>query len=206
MRFKIKFTNREIAQLALLSSLWAVIEIYWGLLLRSFKIPFSGALLIFLGVIILCLGRSFVPRRGTAILMGMTISFIKLNFLGGIAIFSILAIMIEVILVEIGFSVNHPRKINYYLAGALGVLWSLFHPFFAQGLLAGWGILKVYQMIVGKGAAILGLNHQQAWLIFLALACYHIGLGIVAGYLGWQLPQLVYRRIYQYRANVMSKI
>ncbi|MDW7680495.1 MAG: hypothetical protein SCK70_08015 [bacterium] len=197
MRFKIQFSNREIAQLALLSSLWAVIEVYWGLLLRAFKIPFSGALLMFLGIIILCLGRSLVPRRGTAILMGMTISFIKLNFLGGVALYSILAIMIEVMLVEIGFVMKHPRKINYYFAGALAVLWSLFHPFFAQGLLAGWGIVKVYLMLVGKGADILGLSDQLSFLIFLSLVFYHIALGIVAGYLGWQLPQMVFQRISQ---------
>lgn len=206
MKFKIQFSTREVTQLAMLTSLWAVMEIHWGLLLRSFKIPFSGALLTVVAVIILCLGRSSVPKRGTAMLMGLTIAFVKLIFLGAMAIYSILGIIIEVMLVEIAFAVNSPGKANFCMAGALAVLWSLFHPFFTQGLLAGWGILKVYVMIVGKGASILGLSDQQALLIFLSLAVYHIGLGIVAGYLGWQLPQLVYRRIFRYQVKAISKI
>lgn len=197
MKSGIHFTSREIAQLALLSSLWAVIEIQWGFLLKSLKIPFSGAVLTTVAVILLCLGRSTVPKRGTALLMGITVAFIKMIVLGGIAIYSILGIIIEVALVEIGLGSRGARKRSFILAGALGVLWSLFHPFFAQGVLAGWGIIRVYMMIIGKGASISGLNERQALLIFALLIAYHIGMGVLAGYLGWQLPRLISRRAFQ---------
>lgn len=52
---RISFTTREITLLALLSTLWAAIEVNFGIVLQTLQLPFKGALLTFLALIILFL-------------------------------------------------------------------------------------------------------------------------------------------------------
>jgi hypothetical protein len=190
---RIKFTSKEIVLLALLSTAWAAIEINFGILLQTLQIPFKGAFLTFLALIILFIGRDLVPKRWAVFFMGLTTAFMKFIFLGGMAISPVIAILMEVTLVELCLLQKQPRKLNYYMAGAAGLVWSFLHPFFIQGLLVGWGILKVYKIIIEKGAALFGLE-QQFFGIFILLLVSHIILGAIAGAIGYKFSQFVIRR------------
>jgi len=192
---RIKFTSKEIATLALLSTVWAAIEINLGILLQTLQVPFKGALLTFLALIVLFIGRDIVPKRGAVFFMGLTTAFLKLVFLGGMAISPIIAILMEVTLVESCLFQNRPRKLNFYLAGAAALAWSFIHPFFTQGLLAGWGILKVYKILIETGATLFGLEHGF-FGIFLLLFIIHIIMGAIAGAIGFKFSQFIIRRYY----------
>lgn len=194
MQLKSKFTTREIALLSLLSALWAALEIYLGGFLKIFRIPFSGTLLTFLGLIIIFSGRNSVPKRGGVIIMGFTTAFLKLVYLGGLAIYPILGILIESLLVEISLRKQSPAKVDFLFAGSVGLLWSFFHPFFAQGVLAGWGLVRVYALVIERGAQFLGVDPNMAWLIFLALLLVHLGLGLLAGSFGWKYSRIILNR------------
>jgi len=199
MRIKSRFTTRELVLLALFSAVWAAIEINLGFVLKIFRIPFSGTLLNFFGLLILFIARTSVPKRSTALLMGFTTALLKFIYLGGIAIYPVLGILIEVVLVEIALYKDQPEKINYLLAGALSLLWSFFHPFFAQGILAGWGLVKVYVLIVQRGASFLGIQEHQALLIFSVLILFHLILGVFVGLLSWKLTRIVFKRLPNYQ-------
>ncbi|MBC8185546.1 hypothetical protein H8E88_31045 [candidate division KSB1 bacterium] len=192
---RVKFTTREIALLALLSTVWAAIEVNFGILLQTLQVPFKGAFLTFLALIVLFIGRDLVPKRGAVLLMGLTTAFIKFIFLGGMAISPVIGIFMEVILVEMCLYQNQPRNYSFCLAGAAGLAWTFVHPFFTQGLLAGWGILKVYKILIEKGAALFGFD-QQFFGIFLLLFVIHILLGAIAGAIGFKFSQLIIRRYY----------
>ncbi len=192
---RIKFTTKEIALLSLLSTAWAAIEVNIGILLQTLQIPFKGTFLTFLALIVLFIGRDLIPKRGAIFLMGLTTAFIKFMFLGGMAISPVIAILMEVTFVELCLFQNQPHKFSFYLAGAAAMTWSFFHPFFTQGLLAGWGILKVYKNLIEKGAAVFGLE-QQFFGIFLLLLCIHIVLGASGGAIGFKFSQFVLRRYY----------
>ena len=192
---RLTFTTREIALLALLSSAWSAIEVNIGFLLQTLQIPFKGAFLTFLSLIILFIGRDLVPKRGAILLMGFTTAFIKFMFLGGMAINPVIAILMEVTLIELCLFQKQPRKINFNLAGAAGLSWSFVHPFFTQGLLAGWGILKVYKNLIEKGAVALGLEHQFFGILLLIFSL-HIILGVIGGAIGYKFSQFVSQRYY----------
>ena len=98
---KKKFTTKEIVLLALLSTAWGAIEINLGILLQTLQIPFRGAMLTFLALILLFIGRDLVPKRCAVCFMGLTTAFMKFIFLGGMAIKPVLAILMEVSLIEI---------------------------------------------------------------------------------------------------------
>jgi len=192
-----KFSTREIALLALLSTVWAAIEVNLGILLQTLQVPFKGAFLTFLALIVLFIGRDLVPKRGAVLLMGLTTAFIKFIFLGGMAISPVIGIFMEVTLVEMCLFQNQPRNYSFYLAGAAGLAWSFVHPFFTQGLLAGWGILKVYKIFIERGAALFGFE-QQFFGIFLLLFVIHIILGAIAGAIGYKFSQQIIRRYYSF--------
>jgi len=194
MPLKSRFTTREISLLSLLSALWAAFEIYLGGFLKIFKIPFSGTLLTFLALIIIFSGRNSVPKRGSVIIMGFTTAFLKIIYLGGLAIYPIIGILIEAVLVELVLQKQSPTKPEYLLAGTVGLLWSFFHPFFAQGVLAGWGLLKVYVLVIERGTQFLGIEEQFAWFVFAALILIHFGLGLLAGSLGWKFSHIILHR------------
>lgn len=203
---KIKFSNREIALLALFSSLWAVVEINLGIVLKIFRVPFSGALLTFLGLIVIFVGRNAVPKRGSVILMGLTTAFLKMIFLGGMAIYPFIGIIIESVLVEIGLYKGKPTNFQFVLAGNLAMFWTFFHPFFTQGLLAGWGVLKVYLLIVERGAQFLGVQgHQSTSIIFFIVFLFHGIFGAIAGLVGSNFSTVIYRRYYTYCVDKVSE-
>ena len=198
---KSKFTTKDIALLALFAAMWATVEVNLGMVLRMFRVPFSGATLTFIGLIILFLARDSVPKRGAVLAVGFITAQLKFLFLGGIAIYPVIGIIAETFLVELSLVPNKPKQVNFLLAGASSLLWSLFHPFFTQGLLAGWGILRVYVVIIEKGAHFLAIQPQYFFLIFLIMVLVHLGLGLFAGIVGWKLSMLVYKRVYGFQVT-----
>lgn len=126
--------------------------------------------------------------------MGATTAFLKLVYLGGLALFPVTGILIESVLVELILKKQPPTRIEFLVAGSAGLLWSLFHPFFAQGVLAGWGLLRVYVLVIERGTRLLGIESQYAWIVFAVLIFIHAALGLLAGSLGWKFSRIILHR------------
>ncbi|NOY78675.1 MAG: hypothetical protein GXO76_12490 [Calditrichaeota bacterium] len=178
---------QEMVLIALLGALWAAVEIHVGFLLHLVKLPFAGILLTFFGVIILLVGRTFVPRTGTAVLTGLIAALSTFLFLGAIVIYPMIGIVMESIFVEIGLAFPFSSRINYQVSGVLGLLWSFFHPFIVQGLVAGLGFWKIFSIVVEKGAKLFHLAPQQAFIVLLLLFSLFAAAGLLAGMVGWSL-------------------
>ncbi|MDZ7291548.1 MAG: hypothetical protein ONB44_22265 [candidate division KSB1 bacterium] len=183
----------DLTTLALLSALWAVIEIVAGFTLQAWNIPFRGSVLAAISVGILIVGRVSVPKPGTAVMMGLIVSFLKIIHLGGVAIYPLIAIVAESTLVELALWKARPQQWRYRLAGALALIWALIHPFLAQGLLAGWGVLKVYALLVERGAVLVGT--RQGAVVIAFLLGVHVGIGIVAGWYAERFTHMLTNRI-----------
>ncbi len=177
----------EMVLVALLGALWAAVEIHIGLLLHLVRLPFAGILLTFFGVLILLVGRAFVPQRGTAVLTGLIASLSTFLFLGAIVIYPIIGIIMESIFVEIGLAFPFSSRINFQISGVMGMLWSFVHPFIVQGIIAGLGFFKIYSIVVEKGARLFHLAPQQVLAILLLLLTVFVAAGLVAGMVGWNL-------------------
>ncbi len=178
---------QEMVLVALLGALWAAVEIHIGFLLHLTKIPFAGILLTFCGILILLVGRSFVPQRGTTILTGLIASLSTFFFLGAIVIYPIIGIVMESIFVEFGLALPFADRIDFLIAGVLGMLWSFLHPFIVQGIIAGLGMFKIFSIVVEKGSKLFHLAPEQMVLILFLLFCLFMVAGVVAGAVGWNL-------------------
>jgi len=170
--------------IALLGTIWGIIEMQLGTVLHSIKLPFTGAIMMSIGIVIITLARFSTGIRGSTLLLALVSGFVKFLFAGGLAIYTVLGIFIESIIIECIYRKDYPSRISYILAGSAAVGYSLLHPFFTQGLLAGWKILRVYTKIIDAGSKLIGL--QDGLTLFLLLVLLHFVIGGLSGWLSYQ--------------------
>jgi len=189
------FKLRELVLIGTFGALWGVVETTLGSVLHMANIPFKGVILGGIGVMVLLIGRLFVPRRGATLATGIVTTILKAFSLGQIIINPMIAIFIEALLAEIVLSLHRtPSRRAFLLAGALAISWNFFHPFLTWGILAGQGILTIWTSTIDSGARMLGLSPNLAWLIAAILLGIHVIGGLLAGWLGWQVGQQIRRR------------
>ena len=188
------FTTRQIAILGLLATLWAVIEIELGLIFRAVQLPFFGVILTFCGFIVLLISRKYVMKRGTIIFVALTTAFLKLIYLGALSLLPVLAIISEGILLELFlWRVANPGRVHSIFAGILIFIWTFFYPFFALGILSGWEISRILQLIVGWGRLLLGISSAQTTIIIVVVFGLHIITGITAGVISHKIILILHK-------------
>ena len=191
------WSTRELVTLAVFGALWGVAEMTLGAVLHALKLPLTGLVMSAIGMLIVLTGYCFVPRRGAVLTVGLVSALLKAFSLGSIVLSPMLAILAEALLAELGLALagGRPRRGPLALAGSLGVLWSFFHPFIGQGLLAGRGMVEVYRRTLEAGARLLHLDPQAVPIIVLALIVLHLAVGATAGILACSLGRQLSRRL-----------
>ncbi len=189
-----RYSTRELVYVAVFGAVWGAVEMSLGSLLHVLNVPQTGTILAAIGIVILLTGHSLVPRRGAVLMMGVTAAFVKMFSLGGIVINPMLAIVMEAALTEAGLRLAGSGRGAFLLAGVLGSSWNFVHPFLTQGLLAGWGLVRVYRWLVHGAEQMFGLPSGYGWLLFGLLLGIKVIGGLAAGHLGWEVSRAVLRR------------
>ena len=191
------WSTRELVTLAVFGALWGAAELTLGAVLHTLRLPFAGLLMSAVGMLVVLTGYRFVPRRGTVLTVALVSALLKAFSLGSIVLSPMLAILAEALLAELGLALagGRPHRGPLVLAGALGVLWAFGHPFVAQGLLAGRGMVEVYRRTLEAGSRLLHLDPHAVPIIVLALVVLHAAAGAVAGLLAYSLGRQLSRRL-----------
>lgn len=191
-----RFTIRDLVYIGVFGALWGAAEMGLGSLLHVLNVPFSGAVLSGIGIIIALIGRLFVPRAGSVLFIGLVTAFLKMLSLGGIVLNPMIGIVAESLLAEVTLTVlGRPRRASFLVAGGLATFWPFVHPFFTQGILAGRGILTVYGWTLENGSRLLGLDLSAVVLVLAGLIGVHLLIGIIAGLLAWDAGRVVQARL-----------
>ena len=190
-----RFGTRDLVYIAVFAALWGAVETTVGSAFHVWNVPQSGTVLAAIGMGLLVVCRTFVPRRGATILTGVVVMFLKMFSLGGIVINPMVAILMESVLAEIGFALVGTRRAGGIVAGAMGVSWNMIHPFITQGLVAGWGMARVYAWLVEGGSSLVGLPTSYGAVIFAVLLAIKPIIGGIGGLAGWEVARLVNRRM-----------
>jgi hypothetical protein len=191
-----KLSTRELATIAVFGTLWGISEISLGSVLKSLNIPFSGATLSAIGLIIALVGRAFVPKKGSTLFVGVIAMLLKLFSLGGVIIGPMVGIFSEALVAEIVLSLmGKPHRASFLLAGALGVAWTLLQPFMTGPLLFGRTLFFVWLDLLDTGTRLLGLEANAAFAIVVALLAIYLGIGCVVGWLSWNLARQLKMRM-----------
>ena len=190
-----RYRTQELVYIAVFGTIWGVVEMTLGSYAHVLNIPQSGTFLAAVGMAVLVVGRTFVPKRGATLLMGIVAMFLKMFSLGGIVINPMVGILMEAALAEIGFLGGAPTIWRSMLAGALGVSWIIIHPFVTLGIAAGWGMTRVYTWLVETGAQLFGISTRAALLIFALMVLMKPVVGAIGGWLGWGMSAAVRKRL-----------
>ncbi len=202
-----KLSTRELATLAVFGALWGLDEISLGAVLKTLNIPLSGMVLSAIGLLIALTGRVFVPRRGSTLFIGIVAMFLKLFSLGGVVIGPMIGILFEALIAESVLSLGgKPRRFYLCLAGALGVAWVMLQPFITSPLLYGRAIFTVWLDLLDRGQQLLGLPPSAALWIVAGLLAIHLVTGGLAGWLSWDIAQLLQKRLGRSASGGISEL
>ena len=176
--------TRQLVFLALLGAAWGILETQLGTLLHALTVPFTGAVMMSVGMLFVIAGRHMTGARGSTLFLAVNSAFIKFLFVGGAALYAAMGILIQAGLIELVLWKSVPSRGRYVAAGAVAVSYSLVHPFLTQGLLAGWKLLAVYMKLIRSGGQLFGLNEDVGAIILTMLILLHGFLGAFAAFFG----------------------
>ena len=115
-----KYSTRELVTLTVFGTLWGVVEIGLGSVLHAIRMPLSGLLLAALGLVILLIGRLFVPRRGASLFIGVVAMLLKLFSIGSVVAGPMIGIMVEAAIIykyDLEMVSTIPNNLSYLLIG-----------------------------------------------------------------------------------------
>ncbi|MBT7074784.1 MAG: hypothetical protein HN922_07730 [Anaerolineae bacterium] len=191
-----KLSTRELVTVAVFGTLWGIVEISIGSVLKSLNIPFSGIILATMGLIIALVGRVFVPKKGSTIFIGIVAVLLKLFSLGGVILGPMIGIVTEALVAEIILTISgKPRRFSFILTGALGVTWVLVQPFFTGPLFFGRSFFVIWLDLLDTGNRLFSLKADAALWIVAALLASHLFVGGVVGWLGWDIADQLRLRL-----------
>ncbi len=191
-----RFSTRDLVYIAVFGAAWGLVETSLGSYLHAARIPFRGAVLTAIGLALALCGRSLVGRRGAVLMIGVVTAIVKLLSLGGVVLSPLLGILIESLLAELVlWPFGRPGRGAYALSGALATLWTVFHPFLAQGLLAGAGLVKVYGWLIEGTAKVLPFWGGLALLLLVCALLVPLALGAAAGLVAFDLGRRLQARL-----------
>ena len=197
-----RFTVRDLVYVAIFGAIWGTLEMSAGSYLHLVFPPLAtpligvGTIMTGLGMVVALVGRLFVPKRGSVVMIGVVTAILKVLSIGGVRLSPVLAIIIESLLAELGLLLSRkPSRWGFALAGSLAVLWTFFHKFFGSYVFLGRGIYEVYLGLLNAGAQGLGIERGYAFVVIAALLLVRIVAGGMAGWLAWELGRSVQARL-----------
>ena len=189
--------SRDSVFIAIFGALWGLVEITLGVFIKGMRLPMGGAMLVAISSIIFLTGRYFIRRRGSILMMGAIAAILKVFSIGTVIAGPFVAILIESFIAEISISLLGIHRFSYVLTVCLLTLYTIIHPFIAQGIIFGENIYKIYLEIFQKIAGLLHIDiHYIGWII-LCYAFIHLMLGAFAGWFAYTLSVRVNRELTQ---------
>jgi hypothetical protein len=196
-----KFSVRDLVYIAIFGAIWGALELTLGSYMHVIFPPLAdtflvGLIMAFLGAVVALVGRHFVPRTGSVLMIGIITTIIKMISIGGVKVGPLVAILAESLLMELGlFVARKPRRWGFVLAGALAITWNFFHKFIMMYIMYGTGVYEVYVGMVKQGASLLHIDASYALVIIVILLLIRILAGALAGWIGWDLGRVVRDRL-----------
>ena len=187
--------SRETILIAVFGAMWGLMEITLGVTLKGLRIPMGGAIMASVSSIIFLSGRYFARRRGSIILMGAVAATLKIFSVGTIIAGPFMAILIEAFLAEVLISLFGVHRFSYVLTPVLLQLYTMLHPFLAQGILFGTDIYTMYLETLRSISRLVHLETRHLLWVVISWAGIHALLGATAGWLAFSLCRRVEREL-----------
>ena len=176
-----KYEN-QIPLILLIGIIWGLIEILLSPIIKSIQPALFGFIMPFITVLIILIGRYYVPHYGSIILMGIIAAVMKYLLSGMVLHGAFMAILLEALLAEIILSILNMKLVSYLLVGISTELYSAIHPLISKGLFCQSAhFLKFKKLLIN----IFDFNASamSREVISSILIVTHIVFGVLAGLL-----------------------
>lgn len=174
--------EKQIPRILLIGLIWGLIEILIAPVIKSAQPALFGFLMPFITVLIILIGRYYVPAYGSVILMGIIAAVMKYLLSGMVLHGAFMAILLEALLAEIILSIFNMNLFSYILVGISTELYSAFHPLLSRGVFCQSAhFLKFKKLLVSVFDIDPSVMSRD--VISIILFSTHIILGILAGLL-----------------------
>ena len=126
--------EKQIPRILLIGIIWGLAEILIAPVIKSVQPALFGFLMPFITVLIILIGRYYIPAYGSVILMGIIASVMKYLLSGMVLHGAFMAILLEALLAEIILSVFNMNLFSYIFVGMSTELYSALHPLLSKGV------------------------------------------------------------------------
>lgn len=186
-----KLSEGNLVNTAVFGAIWGLAEVSLGSFLHASKIPFRGAIMSLVAVLILISARSVLKYKGSLILLGVVTATFRL-FLGiGFNITPFVAIIMEALIAEIIINRIGFNRWTSVLSGILIMVYSLSHGLIMQALFLGTDIYKVYYEMILKVANMISLPENVVLSIIFSIPFVYIFMGAITGFFGWSVGKQI---------------
>lgn len=160
---------------------WGVVEMFLGTYLHMMRFPLKGAIMAAIGVVILCVERTYTPVFRASLYTGAVAMLCKFASMGAVRLSPALAIIIQSLLAEVILTSLGLRKSAFILTGILSGLEGVPHYLVSAYLRYGSGFYSAARDAAERLAGWLGLS-EDLWIWMLAAwAGGHLLFGLLAG-------------------------
>lgn len=174
--------EKQIPRILLIGIIWGLIEVLISPVIKSFQPALFGFLMPFITVLIILIGRYFVPAYGSIILMGIIAAVMEYLLTGMILTGAFMAILLEALLAEIILSIFNMNLLSYLLVGISVELYSGFHSLLSKGVFyQSMHFIKFKRWLISVFD--LDSSVMSRDVISIILLMTHIILGVLAGLL-----------------------
>ncbi len=190
--FKIeKLSESNLINTAVFAAVWGLTEISMGTFLHASKIPFRGAVMSLVAILILVSSRLVLNYRGSLILLGIVTATFRL-FLGvGFNITPFVAILIESLIAEITLNRFGYNRFTCVMTGLAVMIYTLLHGLIMQAVFLGTDIYKVYYELVLNLTDKIGITENIVIISLLLVPLIHLMLGGISASFGYSVGRQI---------------
>ena len=170
---------------AIAGGLWASVEIIIGSFLHNLRIPFSGSILAFFGIILMVAFSRLWKERGFIWRAGLICALMKSISPSAVILGPMTGIFAEALLLQLFVSVFGRNMVGYVTGSIFSLLSALFHKVISLLILYGLDIFKIYLNLYYFALKQIRIQQADPWAAILILVGIYVLFGIIAASLGY---------------------
>ncbi len=179
-------TRNDIWQKAAIAGgLWASVEIIVGSFLHNLRIPFSGSILAFFGVMLMVSFSRLWPEKGLIWRAGLICALLKSVSPSAVILGPMTGIFAEALLLQLFVNLFGQNPLGYVMGGIFSLMSALFHKVISLLIMYGPDLFKIYLNLYYFAAKQVRIEQANPWTLITILLVAYLIFGTMAAILGY---------------------
>ncbi|HNS16539.1 MAG TPA: nucleoside-triphosphatase [Bacteroidales bacterium] len=172
---------------AIAGGLWASVEIILGSFMHNLRIPFSGSILAFFGVILMVSFSRLWPEKGLIWRAGLICALMKSVSPSAVILGPMTGIFAEAVLLQLFVNIFGRNLAGYMTGGVFSLMSALIHKVITLLIIYGTDLFKIYLNLYYFAARQVRIQQADPWVIILILIFAYVIFGVIAAILGYSI-------------------